>query len=78
MLLQLSLFQQCSIQSQDVMQTWLRWTRQHALLVQKDKFSWLSFTQSLMDVCVLIVILCVHILLLPTHVTFHRLLRLAP
>ena len=27
-----------SIQSQDVMQTWLHWTRQHALLVQKDKF----------------------------------------
>jgi len=36
MLPQPSLFQQYSIQSQDVMQTWLHWTRQHALLVQKD------------------------------------------
>ena len=36
MLPQLSLFQQCSIESQDVMQTWLRWTRQHAQFVQKD------------------------------------------
>ena len=36
MLPQLPLFQQCSIQSQDVMQTWLHWTRQHAQLVQKD------------------------------------------
>ena len=35
MLPQLSLFQQCSIQSQDVMQTWLHWRRQDALLVQK-------------------------------------------
>ena len=34
MLPQLSLFQQCSIQSQDVMQTWLHWRRQDALLVQ--------------------------------------------
>jgi len=33
MLPQLPLFQLCSIQSQDVMQTWLHWTRQ---LVQKD------------------------------------------
>jgi len=43
--------------------------------------SWLSFIQSLMNVCILIwrvVISCVHILLLPTHVTFHRSLRLAP
>ena len=47
-------------------------------LFRKINFSWLSFTQSLIDVCVLIVILCVHILLLPTHVTFHRSLRLAP
>ena len=36
MLPQLSLFHQCSIQNQDVMQTWLHWIRQHALLVQKD------------------------------------------
>ena len=36
MLPQLPLFQQCSIQSQDVMQTWLHWTRQHAQLVHKD------------------------------------------
>ena len=36
MLPQLSLLQQCSNQSQDVMQTWLHWIRQHALLVQKD------------------------------------------
>ena len=36
MLPQLSLFQQCSIQSQDLMQTWLHWSHQHALLVQKD------------------------------------------
>ena len=36
MLPQLSLFQQCSIQSQDVMQTRLHWIRQHVLLVQKD------------------------------------------
>ena len=35
MLPQLSLFQQCSNQSQDVMQTWLHWRRQDALLVQK-------------------------------------------
>ena len=35
MLPQLSLFKQCSIQSQDVMQTWLHWRRQDALLVQK-------------------------------------------
>ena len=35
MLPQLSLFQQCSIQSQDVMQTWLHWRCQDALLVQK-------------------------------------------
>ena len=35
MLPQLSLFQQCPIQSQDVMQTWLHWRRQDALLVQK-------------------------------------------
>ena len=35
MLPQLSLFQQCSIQSQDVMQTWLHWRRQDALNVQK-------------------------------------------
>ena len=35
MLPQLPLFQQCSIQSQDVMQTWLHWRRQDALLVQK-------------------------------------------
>ena len=35
MLPQLSLFEQCSIQSQDVMQTWLHWRRQDALLVQK-------------------------------------------
>ena len=35
MLPQLSLFQQCSIQSQDVMQTWLHWRRKDALLVQK-------------------------------------------
>ena len=34
MLPQLSLFQQCSIQSQDVKQTWLHWRRQDALLVQ--------------------------------------------
>ena len=34
MLSQLSLFQQCSIQSQDVMQTWLHWRHQDALLVQ--------------------------------------------
>jgi len=33
---QLTPFQQCSIQSQDVMQTRLHWTRQHAQLVQKD------------------------------------------
>ena len=33
MLSQLPLFQQCSIQSKDVIQTWLRWTCQHALLV---------------------------------------------
>ena len=32
---QLSLFQQCSIQSQDLMQTWLHWRHQDALLVQK-------------------------------------------
>ena len=36
MLPQLSLFQQCSIQSQVVMQTWLHWTLQHAQLVEKD------------------------------------------
>ena len=36
MLSQLPLFQQCSIQSQDIMQTWLHWTRQHAQPVQKD------------------------------------------
>ena len=35
MLPQLSLFQQCSIQSQDVMQTWLHWRCQDAVLVQK-------------------------------------------
>ena len=35
MLPQLSLFQQCPIQSQDVMQTWLHWRRQDAQLVQK-------------------------------------------
>ena len=35
MLPQLSLFQQYSIQSQDVMQTWLHWRHQDALLVQK-------------------------------------------
>ena len=35
MLPQLSLFQQCSIQSQDVMQTWLHWRCQDAQLVQK-------------------------------------------
>ena len=35
MLPHLSLFQQCPIQSQDVMQTWLHWRRQDALLVQK-------------------------------------------
>ena len=35
MLPQLSLFQQCSIQSQDLMQTWLHWRHQDALLVQK-------------------------------------------
>ena len=35
MLPQLSLFQQCSIQSQDVMQTWLHWRCQDALLIQK-------------------------------------------
>ena len=35
MLPQLSLFQQCSIQSQDVMQTWLHWRCQDALLVLK-------------------------------------------
>ena len=34
MLPQLSPFQQCSIQSQDVMQTWLHWRLQDALLVQ--------------------------------------------
>ena len=38
MLPQLPLFQQCSIQGQDVMQTWLHWTRQNALLVLKDSF----------------------------------------
>ena len=36
MLPQSPLFQHCSIQSQDVMQTWLHWTRQHVQLVQKD------------------------------------------
>ena len=36
MLPQFPLFQLCSIQSQDLMQTWLHWTRQHAQLVQKD------------------------------------------
>ena len=35
MLAQLSLFQQCPIQSQDVMQTWLHWRHQDAQLVQK-------------------------------------------
>ena len=35
MLPKLSLFQQCPIQSQDVMQTWLHWRRQDAQLVQK-------------------------------------------
>ena len=35
MLPQLSLFQQCPIQSQDVMQTWLHRRRQDAQLVQK-------------------------------------------
>ena len=35
MLPQLSLFQQCPIQSQDVMQTWLHWRRQDVQLVQK-------------------------------------------
>ena len=35
MLPQLSLFQQCPIQSQDVMQTWLHWRSQDAELVQK-------------------------------------------
>ena len=36
MLSRLPLFQQCSIQSQDIMQTWLHWTCQHAQPVQKD------------------------------------------
>ena len=45
MLPQLSLFQQCPIQSQDVMQTWLHWRRQDAQLVQKH---------FLVNVCILI------------------------
>ena len=74
MLPQLPLFQQ----SQDVMQTW---NIGHAnMLYLSRKISCLSFTQSLngclrfdLESCNLM-----HILLLPTHVTFHRSLRLAP
>ena len=79
MLPQLSLFQQCPIQSQDVMQTWLHRIRQHALLVQKD---FLALFHPKPNECVRFDLescnFCVHIPLLSTHVTFHRSLRLTP
>ena len=52
MLSQLPLFQQCSIQSQDVVQTCLHCTHQHAQLVQKDFLA--LFHPSLMNLCILI------------------------
>ena len=61
MLPQLSLFQQCSIQSQDVMQTWLLGDAKMLNLFKN--ISWLSFTQSLMTVCILIwrvVLMCTY------------------
>ena len=38
MLSQLPLFQQCSIQSQDVMQTWLHWIHQRACSTCSERF----------------------------------------
>ena len=38
MLPQLPLFQQCSIQSEDVMQTWLHWTRQLTCSTCSERF----------------------------------------
>ena len=38
MLPQVSLFQQCSIQSEDVMQTWLHWTRQLTCSTCSERF----------------------------------------
>ena len=61
MLPQLSLFQQCSIQSQDVMHTWLLGDAKMLNLFRN--ISWLSFTQSLMTVCILIwrvVLMCTY------------------
>ena len=77
MLPQLSLFQQCSIQSQDVMQTWLHWRCQDALLVQKHFVALFHPKRNEcqhfdLESCNL------HTLLLPTHVKFHHSIRLAP
>ena len=75
---QLSLFQQCSIQSQDLMQTWLHWRHQDALLVQKH---FVALFHPKPNECLRFDLeSCnyIHCCYPPMHVTFHRSLRLAP